>query len=163
MAAYPKWLRWPLRVIVRCLRAFRLLFALWVVVGIVSIAAAVVQRDAGLAIRGLGAALLGGIALGLNADHETVIEAVGPRGAFVTRTSRRRVWRDARGWQKVAKFVIGEDNWTVLVRRREEDPFGRPLLKRSAETQRLGIALAEDIARSVRAGRDPADVTGDAV
>lgn len=137
----------------RLFRIMRYLFALQFIGGVVGLVAGAVTLDGSLAAAGGGQALLAGSVLAIGAMGEGTVEEIrGPAGDFVVRGGKRRAWRERRGLARWFALVRGTSEWAVVVRRREDDPFGAPLLIENAETELASVARAKEIAVELRAG-----------
>ena len=112
---------WTVRILSPLLIAGRFLGALLAVGGLVSAAAGLITLDRALIVGGLLQAALCAVLLGLGGSRQHVVEATGRSGSFVICAARPRLWRSARGWQRVRSFVRGDYVWSAAVRRRDED------------------------------------------
>jgi hypothetical protein len=95
---------------------------------------------------------LAGLFFGLSFGSEQFLEAKGPNGAYVVRTGSHRLWRDAHGFRRMTLLVLGDRMWTASVRRREDDPFGAVVVRRTAETEREAVAEAQALAARIKKG-----------
>lgn len=150
MEGQPAPARWLTRFVLASAAVVRVIILLQAVGGLVGLAVGVVTLDGRLVLGGLMQLALAGFVFGFGLNGfggtEHVVEASGPAGAFVIRTSGRRHWRDLRG------FVSGRRTWRATVRRRQDDPFGAGVLVREAPTERQVVDEANRLAAAIRNG-----------
>jgi hypothetical protein len=147
----PALVRWFVGGSARLFRVMRYLFALQFIGGAGGFVVGAVRFDGSLAAAGGGQALLAGFVLAIGAMGEGTVEEVhGPDGDFVVRGGKRRVWRERRGFARMLALVRGTSDWAVVVRHREDDPFGVPVVVENAESELASMARAREISHQLR-------------
>jgi hypothetical protein len=158
--AQPRPLRWLLRVSISIVKFARWIIVLQAIGGLVGIVVGVATLHGVRVVLGVGQVLLAAVLVGTVFDSERVVETSGRAGAFVIRSGKRRLWRDAQGWRRVVKLVSGDFEWAVAVRARGDDPFGPVVHHEEAPTEREAHARADEIGARVRRGEDVAPAAG---
>jgi hypothetical protein len=152
--ALPGYLRVPVWLSVALMKVVRVFILLQAVGGLVGLVIAVVTVNGPLAAGASVQLVLGGLVLGMGGGSEQIVEASGPRGAFVVRTGARRRRQDLHGLDRVPALLIGDRAWRATVRRRQDDPFGQAVAVAEVATERAAVSAAQEFGKRIRAGDD---------
>ena len=153
--AQPRPLRWLLHFTTAFSKLFRVLLAVQGVGGAVRLVIGAATLNGKDALIGAGQVAFAAGLLAFSHHSESVLEVRGPNGEFVIRSDKHRKWRDVRGLRRVSAFVWGGHVWSVVIRRREDDPFGGGVYSENTDTQRESFAVVEHLTQKIRTGDEP--------